>query len=74
MKFTENLSFSNYCSFAVNELPINIPEEYIFSPETENMLSNWKNVIVFYTLRLMIANLIESILINDRYLFTLEQG
>lgn len=67
-------TFSDYCKQAVTHLHIDIPEHEINSMETERNLLNWKNVVIFYTLRLMLAPLVESVILYDRFLHILENG
>ena len=40
----------------------------------ETALSQWKNVVLFYALRLMIAPLIEAVLLCDRKFYLEENG
>lgn len=67
-------NYSEYCQQAVANMNISIPEHEINSKETEKNLSNWKNVVIFYTLRLMLAPLVESVILYDRFLHILETG
>lgn len=67
-------TFTDYCKQAVTHLQIEIPEHDINSNETIRNLTNWKNVVIFYTLRLMLAPLVESVILYDRFLHILENG
>lgn len=68
-------TFRDYCRQAVNHLEeINIPEGDIDATETLNDLSRWKFVVIFYTLRLMFAPLVESVILYDRLLWLMENG
>lgn len=67
-------TFEAYCKEAVSHFKIVIPNEDIFSDDTKTNLNNWKRVVIFYTLRLMFAPLIESVILYDRVLYLLEQG
>lgn len=67
-------TFAEYCRQAVEHMDITIPSHEINSPETRNHLTNWKNVVIFYTLRLMLAPLVESLILYDRLLSLLENG
>lgn len=40
----------------------------------ESKLAKWKHVVIFYTLRLMLAPLVESVILLDRMLSLLERG
>uniref|UniRef100_A0A182SHT8 Methyltransferase domain-containing protein n=1 Tax=Anopheles maculatus TaxID=74869 RepID=A0A182SHT8_9DIPT len=73
IKATET-TFDEYCLRAVDGLGIVIPVEEIQSEETQQNLARWEEVVKFYTLRLMFAPLIETIVLYDRLLFLLEKG
>lgn len=51
-----------------------IPDVDIEAPDTLLDLSNWKLVVIFYTLRLMLAPIVESVILYDRVLCLLEHG
>lgn len=76
LKNIKHLStFRDYCNQAVCHLEdIQIPDDEINAPDTLYNLNNWKSVVIFYTLRLMIAPLVESVILYDRTLFLLENG
>lgn len=68
-------TFRDYCQNAVCHLKdIQIPDDDIDAPDTLYNLNNWKSVVIFYTLRLMLAPLVESVILYDRTLFLLENG
>ncbi|XP_055625557.1 methyltransferase-like protein 25B [Toxorhynchites rutilus septentrionalis] len=69
-----NMSFQQYCARAIMGLGIELPQGEMEAEETYRNLSLWERVVKFYTLRLMFAPLIESIILYDRRLFLLEQG
>ncbi|XP_050073104.1 methyltransferase-like protein 25B [Anopheles maculipalpis] len=73
IKATET-SFDEYCQRATDGLGIVIPKEAIQAEETQQNLARWEEVVKFYTLRLMFAPLIETIVLYDRLLFLLEKG
>lgn len=66
--------FREYCRDAVIHLGIEIPERDIYAEQTVKDLNEWKNVAIFYTLRLMLAPLIESVILYDRMLYLMENG
>lgn len=74
IRHSEGLTFSEYCRRAVENLNIVIPENDINSMEINNDLNKWKNVVIFYTMRLLLASLVETVLLNDRLLYVLENG
>jgi hypothetical protein len=55
-------------------LGLAVPLEEIESEETQLDLLQWKRVVVFYTLRLLLAPLVETILLLDRVLYLKELG
>lgn len=67
-------TFEDYCRRAVENTDIVIPSEDICSTETIENLRNWKNVVIFYSLRLMLAPLVESIILYDRLLWLKEKS
>uniref|UniRef100_A0A182RHT8 Methyltranfer_dom domain-containing protein n=1 Tax=Anopheles funestus TaxID=62324 RepID=A0A182RHT8_ANOFN len=73
IKATE-VTFAEYCQHAVAGLGFIIPTKDIQSEETQLNLNRWEEVVKFYTLRLMFAPLIETIILYDRLLFLLEKG
>jgi len=42
--------------------------------QLETDLANWQRIVSFYTLRLIMAPLVESIILYDRCLFLMENG
>lgn len=74
VKCTEGLKFAEYCSKATMNLGIELSRNEMNSLEIRNYLEDWRNVVVFYSLRLMIAPLVENIIMLDRVLSILESG
>ncbi|XP_055536887.1 methyltransferase-like protein 25B [Wyeomyia smithii] len=69
-----NMCFQEYCDRATSGLQIELPQTETQSDDTRFNLSCWERVVKFYTLRLMFAPLIESLILYDRWLYLLEQG
>lgn len=67
-------TFDDYCRQAVDHMDIEIPNNEVESDEVKANLENWKNVVIFYSLRLMLAPLIESVILYDRLLWLMENG
>lgn len=68
-------TFREYCEQAVSHLDgVRIPDHDIDSSDTTQNLNRWKSVVVFYTLRLMLAPIVESVILYDRMLCLLENG
>ncbi|XP_067664405.1 methyltransferase-like protein 25B [Haliotis asinina] len=74
VKRATDLSFENYAKTALEKLGFtsDIPPEVL--SVAESYLPLWKNVVVFYTLRLCLAPVVETLLLLDRMLYLLEQG
>ncbi|XP_073847672.1 methyltransferase-like protein 25B [Musca autumnalis] len=73
VKHMPDMSFPDYFYKAVKDLPCSsIPLSDLNTPTTQNDLRNWKNIVIFYTLRLFFAPLIESVILYDRMLFLME--
>ncbi|XP_037948743.1 protein RRNAD1 [Teleopsis dalmanni] len=73
VKHVQGMEFEHYYYKAVQGLPAaEIPLEELHTSETLTDLAQWKRVVVFYTLRLMFAPLVESIVLYDRMLFLME--
>lgn len=68
-------TFREYCKQVVSHLDgVHIPDIDIDSDDTVENLNNWKSVVIFYTLRLMLAPIIESVILYDRMLCLMERG
>lgn len=68
-------TFREYCAHAVSHLDgVEIPDIDIDSADTIEKLNNWRLVVIFYTLRLMLAPIVESVILYDRMLCLLERG
>lgn len=74
IKHTSELTFWDYCLRTTSHLNIEIPVSDILSEEVKNDLKYWKNVVIFYTLRLAFASLVESVILYDRILCALERS
>jgi hypothetical protein len=56
------------------KLGLEVPLEDVESEEMQMNLLQWKRVVIFYTLRLLLAPLVETILLLDRLLYLKELG
>lgn len=63
-----------YAESAVERLGIQIPLSELDNSETKSQLNQWLQVVAFYSLRLLLAPSIESVLLLDRMLFLHEAG
>ncbi|XP_078489142.1 methyltransferase-like protein 25B [Ciona intestinalis] len=76
VKKAYNLPFLQYVELAFNKLNLNHPE--IHSPVSvsriESMLSRWHHVVTYFTLSIMVAQVVEMIILLDRVLYIEENG
>lgn len=63
-----------YCNKAVVKLGIRIKDESARSESAQKNLTQWGRVVKFYTLRLMLAPLMETVILLDRLLYLQEIG
>ncbi|CAG2054259.1 unnamed protein product, partial [Timema podura] len=61
-----------YCERAVERLGLKLTEADLTAEDAERNLSQWKQVVTFYSLRLILAPLVETVLLLDRLLFLRE--
>ncbi|KAJ8966003.1 hypothetical protein NQ314_003781 [Rhamnusium bicolor] len=71
VKYDESLSFKKYCNKALKHKEI-VPSDRITSFYEEIINKTWKNVVVFYSVRLLLAPLVETIILFDRLLYAEE--
>lgn len=69
VKHAASLTFSQYARKALEKFPLPLPDEDLDSPELELAMNEWQCVVVFYSLRLLLAPVIESLLLVDRMLY-----
>lgn len=74
VKITENMNFKQYMRKAVEGLNISIPDEEVDSEYVEKCLEQEKNVLTFYSLRLLIGPLVETLILLDFINFLKEKG
>ncbi|XP_034244273.1 protein RRNAD1-like [Thrips palmi] len=74
VKHFDEMDFSTYATRALNRIDVIIPPTEMTSPDTVQKLERWKDVVVLYTLRLLLAPLVETAVIWDRLLFIQESG
>uniref|UniRef100_A0A1B0C8Q7 Methyltransferase domain-containing protein n=2 Tax=Lutzomyia longipalpis TaxID=7200 RepID=A0A1B0C8Q7_LUTLO len=65
VKYRECRTFREYCERATGNLGVKLKDGDV---EGNADCLEWKKVAIFYTLRLMLAPLVESVLLNDRLL------
>ncbi|XP_046434641.1 methyltransferase-like protein 25B [Neodiprion fabricii] len=76
-KLKENTTFEEYCmAVTENFIEENRPRrvEEIRNPKTAELLERWEQVVVFGSLRSMLAPLVESAVLLDRFLYLSEKN
>ncbi|XP_033211699.1 protein RRNAD1 [Belonocnema kinseyi] len=75
VKVKNGMCFEQYCKAAVANLePHKQPEDFYYTqPKIIQFLSEWNRVLVFGSLRLMLAPLVETCVLLDRFLFLSEK-
>ena len=66
-----------FCRYAVKALGrLNLDPDLNESQldRAQQRLSNWNHIVAFYTLRLVLAPVIETLILLDRVLYLHEQG
>ncbi|XP_050715455.1 methyltransferase-like protein 25B [Eriocheir sinensis] len=69
------MDFPSYAKAAITRLPnVSLLEEDLTSEQTLHNLARWQQVVVYYSLRLLLAPVVESVVLLDRLLFLFENG
>ncbi|XP_064101767.1 methyltransferase-like protein 25B [Macrobrachium nipponense] len=69
------LTVNEYAEAAVSRLKnVSLNKEDLNSEKTKENLSRWMQVVVYYSLRLLLAPVVESIILLDRLIFLYERG
>lgn len=74
VRIDEKTTFKDYCLKALNGLDIRIPEHELDSAFVSKCLEEQKKVLIFYSLRLLIAPLVESLILCDFLNYLRERG
>ncbi|XP_050340929.1 methyltransferase-like protein 25B isoform X2 [Bactrocera neohumeralis] len=73
VKHVPGMDFEDYFYKATQGVEAsNLPRSDLQTTTTQNDLLHWQRIVIFYTLRLMFAPLIESIILYDRALYLQE--
>ncbi|CAH2050850.1 unnamed protein product, partial [Iphiclides podalirius] len=72
IKHSRNMTFDSYCEAALGRLDVALPERLM--AVGRSALLQWRRVVMVYSLRLILAPLVESIILLDRVLYLLEHG
>ncbi|XP_045156232.2 methyltransferase-like protein 25B [Mercenaria mercenaria] len=74
-KKIKDLQFDRYVRLGLQKL--NIPEEQLpdeLLHQADRMTEKWKDVVAFYTIRLALAPVVETLVLLDRMMFLYEKG
>ncbi|XP_071445460.1 methyltransferase-like protein 25B [Hetaerina americana] len=74
IKYAEHLQFPEYAVRALSSLKLIPPNEDVLSEETNQCLDSWRKVVCFYSIRLMLSPLVETLILIDRFLFLSLKG
>jgi hypothetical protein len=69
-----DILFYRYCALAFERLNIQPPTLPELWSRGQRDLDQWCRVVIVYTLRLILAPLVETVILLDRMLFVLEHG
>ncbi|XP_030756434.1 protein RRNAD1 isoform X2 [Sitophilus oryzae] len=73
VKYEENMTFEEYCDRALKKMNVQIPKSKM--KDVEKMVeASWEKVVKFYSARLFLAPLVESIILYDRLLYLAESN
>ncbi|XP_076322978.1 methyltransferase-like protein 25B isoform X2 [Tachypleus tridentatus] len=70
----DRITFTEYVQKALNRIQLYIPDKDVNSSWVASYLEQWEHVVVFYSLRLLLAPVIESLVLIDRMLYLYEKG
>ncbi|XP_031846816.1 methyltransferase-like protein 25B [Nomia melanderi] len=75
VKVTKGMTFQQYCIAATLHFATYLQptDSDIDNPEINGRLNRWKEVIVFGSLRMMLAPLVETVVLFDRFLYLSEK-
>ncbi|XP_015119248.1 protein RRNAD1 [Diachasma alloeum] len=71
VRVNNQMSFEEYCRLATEKLDVNrrINISEVNHAEVEKCLTKWRHVVAFEALRFMLAPLVETVILLDRFLF-----
>lgn len=68
------LSFEEYATKATSKLTLEIDPSEFNTEQINKELSSWWDVVTYYTLRLALAPILETVILLDRCVYLYEQG
>ncbi|XP_043257721.1 protein RRNAD1-like [Colletes gigas] len=76
VKVTKGMTFQQYCITATSHFNMHVhPDDSdIHNREIKGYLNRWQQVIIFGSLRMMLAPLVETIVLFDRFLYLSEKN
>uniref|UniRef100_G3MM70 Methyltransferase domain-containing protein n=1 Tax=Amblyomma maculatum TaxID=34609 RepID=G3MM70_AMBMU len=73
VKHASSMTFAEYAKKALHKFPFPLSGEDMDAPELELAMNEWQRVVIFYSLRLLLAPVIESLILVDRMLYLWDQ-
>ncbi|KAK2579480.1 hypothetical protein KPH14_010794 [Odynerus spinipes] len=76
VKVTGDMTFKQYCTLATRHLRPELQPKHtdLEGPEIENCLSYWLHIVIFSSLRIFLAPLVETLVLLDRFLYLSERN
>ncbi|XP_012234528.1 methyltransferase-like protein 25B [Linepithema humile] len=76
VKVTKPMTFEQYCTAATAEfeLHLQLKDSDFQNPQIKYYLSQWQQVVIFGALRTMLAPLVETVVLLDRFLYLSENN
>ncbi|XP_063432236.1 methyltransferase-like protein 25B [Mytilus trossulus] len=74
IKKAEQIGFERYAKIALDKLGLDSEIDSDILKTLLCKLSNWKDVVAFYTIRLALAPVVETVILLDRMFYLKEQG
>ncbi|XP_076101879.1 methyltransferase-like protein 25B [Mytilus galloprovincialis] len=74
IKKAEQMGFEKYAKIALDKLGLDCEIDSDMLKTLLSKLSNWKDVVAFYTIRLALAPVVETAILLDRMFYLQEQG
>ncbi|CAG9796340.1 unnamed protein product [Diatraea saccharalis] len=74
IKHSDTMNFERYCHLAMERLNVPLPTKTEVWLRGQTDVQMWRRVVTVYSLRLVLAPLVETVVLLDRLLFILEHG
>ncbi|XP_014605105.1 PREDICTED: protein RRNAD1-like isoform X1 [Polistes canadensis] len=76
VKVTEDMTFKQYCFLATRHLRSDLQpkDSDLEGPKVEHYLDYWLQIVIFSSLRILLAPLVETLVLLDRFLYLSERN